>query len=93
MIGRRTVAQREPADPQPENGHGSERMQRAELRRLLDDFENRSEPLTALDRERLVRTAWDAFADVPTSSFEFIRRKHRELDQEEGRLGDETAPS
>ncbi|HEY7030018.1 MAG TPA: hypothetical protein VH482_01760 [Thermomicrobiales bacterium] len=87
------MAQREPVVPQAENGHGPAREQRAELRRLLGEFEDRAEPMTSVERERLIRAVWDAFADVPTSSFEFIRRKHREIDEEERRLGGEPSSS
>jgi hypothetical protein len=93
MIARWFVAQREPMIPQPENGRESTRTQRDELRRLLDELDDRPGPLTAIEREQLVRTARRAFADIPTSSYEFIRRKHRELDQEDGRRGEESGPS
>jgi hypothetical protein len=64
------------------------RAQRAELKRLVGELEGRLEPMTAIEREQLARTAWGAFADVPTSSVEFKRRKHRDHDEEEARRGD-----
>jgi hypothetical protein len=86
------MAQREPVVTPTEEDVRSARRKRTELRRLLSQLENRSEPITPLERERLIRLAQGSFADVPTSSFEFIRRKHRELDEEEAQLRGESNP-
>jgi hypothetical protein len=87
------MAQREPVVAPTDEVAKSARRKRAELRRFLSQLENRSQPATLLERERLLRLAQDAFADVPTSSYEFIRRKHRELDEEEAQLRGEPNPS
>ena len=87
------MAQREPIAPPTDEDVRMAPRKRAELRRLLSEFENRPRPLTLSDRARLIEVARGAFADVPTSSFEFIRRKHRELDAEEAQFRGESSPS
>lgn len=84
------MAQREPVIDPTDDDLRSAPRKRAELQRLLDELENRTEPMTLVDRARLIQVAKGAFADVPTSSAEFIRRKHRELDAEEALLRGES---
>jgi hypothetical protein len=87
------MAQREPIPEPTEDVVRIARQKRDELRRLLSELENRSEPMSEIERQQFANLAMGSFADIPTSSYEFIRRKHRELDAEESQRRNESAPS
>jgi hypothetical protein len=66
-----------------EEDHRTPAEKREAIRRFLDMLDAEGRPPTAEEREFLVRTASGSFADILTSSEDFMRRKQMEIELED----------
>jgi hypothetical protein len=64
---------------------------REELRQFLDMLDAEGRSATPEEREFLIRTARGSFADILTSSEDFMRRKQIEIDMEDARYRQQSA--
>jgi hypothetical protein len=63
--------------------HRTPAERRAALRAFLDKLDAEGRAATAAEREFLIQIARGSFADILTSSEDFMRRKQREIELED----------